>query len=56
MARSEDFKDVANEYMDHVRLAQTAESMGAHETAEAERQAASEVRQSFFGPDSQFKR
>lgn len=56
MARDKSFKDVATEYGDHMRLARTAEDLGAHATAEAERQAAEETRQGFFGPDSQFGR
>lgn len=55
MAANKDFKDIATEYGDHLRLAETAEEIGAHKTAQAEREAASEVRQGFFGSDDQFK-
>lgn len=48
------FAETATEYGDLNRLAQTADSMGAHETAQTYRDEASKVRQDFFGPDSQF--
>lgn len=50
------YTDVATEYGDLNRLAQTAEDMGAHESAQAYRDEASEVRQGLFGSDSQFRR
>jgi hypothetical protein len=53
---AEQLKSTATEFMDHIRLAQTAEVIGAHATVKAERQAAAAVRQGLFGPDSQFKR
>ena len=53
---AEELKTAAAEFCDHLAIAQTAESMGAVATAEAERQAAADVRQGVFGPDSQFNR
>lgn len=55
MARNEkNYSDVADEYGDLHALARTAEEMGAHDSAQAYREEASQVRQDFFGPDSQF--
>lgn len=48
------YQEVAAEYGDLNRLAQTADDMGAHESAQGYRDQADEVRQGFFGPDSQF--
>ena len=53
---AEELKTAAAKFCDHMAIAQTAQNMGANATAEAERQAAADVRQGLFGPDSQFKR
>lgn len=50
------FSDVAREYGDCARLAQTAQQMGAHETAQGWLDEADRVRQAHFGSDDQFKR
>ena len=56
MASDKSYADVATEYGDLNRLAQTADNMGAHQEAQTYRDQADEVRQGLFGPDSQFKR
>lgn len=56
MGRDKSFKVVATEYGDLNRLAQTADSMGAHQSAQAYREEASEVRQGFFGQDPKPKK
>lgn len=54
MGSDKNYQEVATEYGDLNRLAKTADDIGAHESAQAYRAEADQVRQDLFGPDSQF--